>query len=282
MLSYIEHDCAVDLTAEGPLSDHFRVFFHTHGSIQHKLNGQYVVSDCRNTVVHAPGIDLEINIRPFGLLLLSLRGEFVRTALTQRYGKLPPLETWVGAMPASPCSDTLRSMATWLCSELDRSGSALASEGKPRLHAERMLLATFIECLAQTAPEAAVATPDIGESQARRAEEWIDAHLTDAIGVEEIAGALGVGVRSLQRTFQRVRGRSPLEVLLQRRLERAREALLTATPGATVTTIAAEFGFFELGRFARQYKGHFGESPSATLARRRGAATPHPSGVGTR
>ena len=33
----------------------------------------------------------------------------------------------------------------------------------------------------------------------------------------------------------------------------------------TVTTIACEFGFFELGRFSRAYKAAFGESPSQTI-----------------
>jgi hypothetical protein len=41
--SYIEHDCAADFVAQGPLPDHFRIFFHKQGSIQHTLNGQQVV-----------------------------------------------------------------------------------------------------------------------------------------------------------------------------------------------------------------------------------------------
>jgi AraC-like DNA-binding protein len=270
MLSYIEHDCAVQLVAEGPLSDHFRVFFQKQGSIRHTLNGQEFVSNSRRAVAHAPGIDLKLDLQPFELLLVSLRGEFVRDALAHRFGRLPPLGTWVGELPSVPYVDTLRSMATWFCGELDRPGSLLAMPGKPRQHAERMLLATFVECLAEMAPRRDGAVLDIGELQIRQAEEWIDEHLTEAIGVEEIACALGVGVRSLQRTFKRVRNCSPMEAVLQRRLERARQALLAATPEETVTNIATEFAFIELGRFARQYKAHFGENPSETLKRRIG------------
>jgi transcriptional regulator GlxA family with amidase domain len=160
-------------------------------------------------------------------------------------------------------------MARWFCQELERPGSPLAGTGKPRFHAERMLLATFIECLAQSIPQNGEVASELGEYQVRRAEEWIAQHATEAIGVEEIANAVGVGVRSLQRTFQRVRGYSPLKATQLHRLSRTREALLQATPdAATVTSIASEFGFFELGRFVQQYRAHFGENPSETLSRR--------------
>ena len=267
-ISYIKHDCCIAVKAQGPLSDHFRLIFHKRGSIGHTIHRRSLVSDERSAVVHAPGIDLELDIKPFELLLMSFDGDFVRTALAQRFRKLPPLESWVGALPRSSRLETLQSMAAWLTAELDRPGSPLARRGKPRLHAERMLLSLFVECLAEAAPEDTQPVQDIGESHVRRAEAWIDAHLTKAIGVEEIATAIDVSVRSLQSTFQRVRGHSPLDAVLRRRLDRARAALLRSEPGATVTVIAAEFGFYELGRFSMRYREHFGESPSQTLAHR--------------
>jgi transcriptional regulator GlxA family with amidase domain len=38
---------------------------------------------------------------------------------------------------------------------------------------------------------------------------------------------------------------------------------------ATVTSIATEYGFWELGRFSVDYRTLFGETPSAALQRRR-------------
>jgi len=47
-----------------------------------------------------------------------------------------------------------------------------------------------------------------------------------------------------------------------------RRALLHASSStATVTQIVSDHGFWELGRFAVQYKVLFGESPSMTLQR---------------
>jgi AraC-like DNA-binding protein len=48
----------------------------------------------------------------------------------------------------------------------------------------------------------------------------------------------------------------------------ARRALLRADPAAaTVTGIATDHGFWELGRFSVEYRALFGEMPSASLRR---------------
>ena len=52
-------------------------------------------------------------------------------------------------------------------------------------------------------------------------------------------------------------------------MNRVRSELTAAEPGsALVMHVAARLGFTEMGRFAVEYKGLFGESPSETLARR--------------
>jgi AraC family ethanolamine operon transcriptional activator len=50
----------------------------------------------------------------------------------------------------------------------------------------------------------------------------------------------------------------------------ARRAMRDGAPGTTtVTEIAAQYGFWQFGRFAGEYKALFGEAPSATLHRPR-------------
>ena len=85
---------------------------------------------------------------------------------------------------------------------MDRAGSPLAEAGKPRIQAERLLQSLFVECLAEEAPDGGGLVQDLSLARMRRAEEWIDANLTETFGVEEVATATGIGVRSLQQVFK--------------------------------------------------------------------------------
>lgn len=99
-------------------------------------------------------------------------------------------------------------------------------------------------------------------------EEWIDAHLNEAITLGRLCEVAGVGGRCLQKTFLERRGSTPMQYLINRRLEAARKQLLGAVGAVEVTSIAMAWGFNHMGRFSTMYRRRFGESPSATLRRR--------------
>ena len=99
-----------------------------------------------------------------------------------------------------------------------------------------------------------------------RAEAVLQEQKDEPISIAALSEAVGVSERTLRNAFTDVYRQSPKRYLVTRRLQAVRRALrAAATPGATVTGIATEHGFFELGRFALKYKAAFGESPSHTL-----------------
>ena len=107
-----------------------------------------------------------------------------------------------------------------------------------------------------------------------RFEEFLNMKRTQPVYLTEICAAIGACERTLRNACQQQFGVNPTRYLWLRRMYLARQALLTATAqAATVTQVAMENGFWELGRFAAEYRSLFGESPSVTLRRPPSAGT---------
>jgi AraC-like DNA-binding protein len=104
----------------------------------------------------------------------------------------------------------------------------------------------------------------------QRAVDYIQGHLDSPLTLADIARASGIPGRTLLKHFKDHWGTSPMRYMRTARLARVREALLRGDHSDTVTNIAMTWGFRHLGRFSVEYKRHFGESPSATHARRAG------------
>jgi AraC family ethanolamine operon transcriptional activator len=82
-----------------------------------------------------------------------------------------------------------------------------------------------------------------------------------------LCAAAGGPERTLRDIFQSVLGINPLKYLQLRRMRQVREALQKSDKqDYSVKQIALTSGFWELGRFAVEYKRLFGESPSETLS----------------
>lgn len=108
-----------------------------------------------------------------------------------------------------------------------------------------------------------------------RLEEFVAANQDRPVYLAEICAATGASERTLRTCCQEQLGMGPIRYLWLRRMHLTRRALLHASPAtATVTTIATDHGFWELGRFASEYRALFGETPVATL--RRPPAEPGP------
>jgi AraC-like DNA-binding protein len=101
-----------------------------------------------------------------------------------------------------------------------------------------------------------------------RLEEFLEANPDRPLYLTEICAAIGVTERTLRIACDERLGMGPNKYLHLRRMYLVRRALLQADAlTATVTRVATDHGFWELGRFAVAYRLLFGESPSASLQR---------------
>ena len=91
-----------------------------------------------------------------------------------------------------------------------------------------------------------------------------------AITIPELCQRTGVSRRTLETAFRANVKMAPHAYLTLRRLGLCRGALAEADPRMTsVTAVALQHGFTELGRFSGLYRQHFGELPSETLRQAR-------------
>jgi AraC-like DNA-binding protein len=111
----------------------------------------------------------------------------------------------------------------------------------------------------------------IASRDVKRAIDYMHANLDAPVTIADISLTAGVAGRTLFKHFRDVRGVSPMQYLRSLRFEKARQELLNADAGTSVTEIATRWGFGHLGRFAVEFRKRFGESPSETLRRRQGA-----------
>jgi transcriptional regulator GlxA family with amidase domain len=92
-----------------------------------------------------------------------------------------------------------------------------------------------------------------------KAQDWLRARSTDPIRLDELAGHLGISLRTLNRRFQQATGTTPHAYLQQRRLDSARELLRTTDLG--IREIAVTVGYGDSGYFARQFRSAMNQTP---------------------
>lgn len=133
-------------------------------------------------------------------------------------------------------------------------------------YTERSLLAKLLTTLPNNY-QRAISPREAGSCQALiDAEAFIRKNAAATIGVDDIAAAAGVSVRTLYYAFRKFRGWTPMEFLKRHRLQIARRLLISSDHTATtVTRIACSCGFNHMGKFSRDYARQFGERPSETL-----------------
>jgi AraC-like DNA-binding protein len=100
-----------------------------------------------------------------------------------------------------------------------------------------------------------------------RVREHIEKHYARPLTIEQLARMAGLSVFHFIRAFRAAHGQTPHQFLRDRRLERAKELLVTTA--MPVTEVCAAVGFQSLGSFSTLFRKSTGETPAAYRAARR-------------
>jgi AraC-like DNA-binding protein len=139
--------------------------------------------------------------------------------------------------------------------------SADAAEFWKRAIVETMTMTILKECPSEMDSPLSSALRIVG-----KVEDLIEAGGLRPIHISEICGRLRVSRRTLHRSFHDAVGLGPIAFLRSKRLCAADRMLRNSDPlRTTVTQVALENGFVNLGRFCGEYYSLFNEYPSRTL-----------------
>jgi AraC family transcriptional regulator len=156
-------------------------------------------------------------------------------------------------LPAIPATNTARNLALAIYAEAAegaRSGSAYARS------LSDALLHYALEWLP---PKPMRVHGGFSEGQRRNLLRYIDAHLDKTLTLDEIAAQAGLRPRHFTTLFRAAFGATPHRFLIERRLERAAQLLISSR--LPLTEIALHVGFASHSHFAAAFRRHYGVSP---------------------
>jgi len=102
---------------------------------------------------------------------------------------------------------------------------------------------------------------DVSNPIVVKAVEIMEQNTSDPLNTREIAAAVNISLRELERLFRRWLDVTPGRFYRELRLENARILLLHSTN--SVTDVAFSCGFASVASFSRSYKAKYGHSPSS-------------------
>jgi AraC-like DNA-binding protein len=255
--------------ADFPEVDRFRLFTALTGKGHTTIGKRAIALNAGQSCIVAPGqratLAAEAGHEWFNLRIDS--GAFERK-LTYLLGARPSgkLEFNPAANRSTPAFQQLWRLILFFAEQLDETSGQLPPLVLREL--EQTILVAFLTANPHTLSHLLEREPgDTLPSHVRRAEEFIEAHWDQAVTIESLVEATGVGARAIFRAFQQTRGYSPMAFAKMVRLKHARSMLMEAGQETSVTLVAFACGFGNLGHFARDYRQTFRERPSETLAK---------------
>jgi AraC-like DNA-binding protein len=224
-----------------------------------RWNGRAVHAD--DIIVCPPGSELfAFDPRGTRFAIISVgSGTPLASAVREATGPAAAPVTIAGGASAQVLRDSLE--------RLRRRAESGRTDGLDATSLARGIAGAIAGCVTQRRDEGPTSKPSASRSGiVWRAEQFFRSRVGETVSIAQLSSVAGVSERSLRNAFYDVYTTSPKRYMKLWQLHQVRRALRHPDVGGeTVTDVATLHGFFELGRFAGEYKSLFGEAPSQTL-----------------
>jgi AraC family transcriptional regulator len=101
----------------------------------------------------------------------------------------------------------------------------------------------------------------VGDVRLRRALAYIHDRLGEDLSLSEMASQAAMSASQFARAFKAATGLSPLQYVIEQRLQQA--SVLLRTTRLTVAQICHRVSYGDVSRFGQHFKRHFGVTPAA-------------------
>lgn len=98
-----------------------------------------------------------------------------------------------------------------------------------------------------------------GDEGIRKAQQWMEYHLTENISMENLASEVGISQRHFIRRFRNATGESPLNYLQRIKIEKAKDMLENRRD--TIDEITRNIGYEDSSAFRKVFRKYTGLSP---------------------
>ncbi len=244
----------VELHNTGPgIHDYYLVHTVLRGNGEFSLDGKHYICGAGDTFIIFPGALHQYAAaarEPWEYVWVAFQGH-----------RCEPLLQQLGLTPERPVvrgSATRKTLALYRRLRLSLQDAAypaladLESAGLLRLLLRELALAEPERLPAQTAGTAA-------KRLVEQAMRWLELQYAQPISIEQLAKSLGYHRTHLSKMFKDAIGLSPMQFLMQIRLERAKSLLRSQW---SVEQVASSVGFADALYFSKQFRKRFGMSPS--------------------
>jgi AraC family transcriptional regulator len=121
------------------------------------------------------------------------------------------------------------------------------------------LVVQLVRRFSSAKPQGAPVGASLSRQVLRRVVEHVQEHLGDELTLNDLATTAGLSPFHFARLFKNSTGQAPHQYIIQRRIERARDLLLTDGPSAAEIALAA--GFCDQSHLTAHFKRVFGVTP---------------------
>jgi AraC family transcriptional regulator len=186
-------------------------------------------------------------------LTIALTPSFIqRTAAEPFDGKIPELRPMVALRDSS-----IEDLASCLRREMSEENrcSRLCLD-----YVGAMLTLRLFTTYGEEAKSLPTISGGLGASRQRRILDYIDAHLSEDISLDDLAREAGLSSYHFGKTFKASLGVPPCRYVTERRIHRAKELLLGGH--GSITEIAHDLGFSSHSHFTDVFRKTTGATPS--------------------